>query len=350
MQSRTASQKTTLPFQTLSALRAACLSLPESDHNISTAIAKREAKLTKPLGSLGRLEELVSWLGQWQKKSSPQLKHVQITIFAGNHGVTKHGVSPWPSNVTAQMVENFKSKGAAINQLAAHAQANLDVISLNNLKPTADFTTQPAMTETEFLDAVSIGFQSVSPNLDLFCPGEMGIGNTTPAAALSYAFFGGKIHHWVGAGTGINKAGIKRKSDVISQALQHHHHTLNDPLLVAQSLGGFELAAIMGAVLAARHHNIPVLLDGFICTAAVLPLLKLNSKALDHTRLSHCSAEKGHQRLAKEMALNPLLHLGLRLGEGSGAALAIPLLRAALACHTQMATFEEASISQKTSS
>ena len=336
-----------IPFTSMAALRAACLSLPERDLACGDRIRQRDAALTKPPGSLGRLEELVVWLGEWQGTDRPALDKVQITIFAGNHGVVQRGVSPWPSDVTRQMVANFEHGGAAINQLARNAGAKLNVVCLQNLLPTEDLSQTAAMTEKDFLSAVSAGYRAVSKDADLFCPGEMGIGNTTPAASLCAALLGGRGSDWAGRGTGLDNDGVRLKAAVIDDALALHSPILSDPLEVARSLGGYELAAIMGSVLAARHYGVPVLLDGFVCTAAVLPFVKITPEALDHTRLSHCSAEAGHRRLAAALALEPLLDFGLRLGEASGSGLVIPLLRGAIACHNGMATFAEAAVSQQ---
>ncbi|AFW02463.1 nicotinate-nucleotide--dimethylbenzimidazole phosphoribosyltransferase [Gluconobacter oxydans] len=339
-----------IPFTSMADLRAACLSLPERNRTCGNRIRQRDAVLTKPPGSLGRLEELALWLGEWQGTERPTLDKVQITIFAGNHGVVQRGVSPWPSEVTCQMVANFEHGGAAINQLARNAEANLNVVCLQNLQATEDLSQTAAMTEDGFLSAVSDGYRAVSKDADLFCAGEMGIGNTTPAAALCAALLGGSGSDWAGRGTGLDDKGVQLKAAVIDDALTLHGSAMSDPLEVARYLGGYELAAIMGSVLAARHHGIPVLLDGFACTAAMLPLVKIAPEVLDHTRLSHCSAEAGHRKLAKTLALVPLLDFGLRLGEASGAALAIPLLRGAIACHNGMATFAEAAVSQKSDS
>lgn len=336
-----------ISFPSMKDLRTACLSLPEPDRACGDRIRQRDALLTKPPGSLGRLEELALWLGEWQGTDRPVLDKVQITIFAGNHGVVQRGVSPWPSDVTSQMVANFEHGGAAINQLARTAGADLNVVCLHNLKATEDLSQTAAMTEEDFLSAVSVGYRAVPKDADLFCPGEMGIGNTTPAAALCAALLGGTGKDWAGRGTGLDDKGLKLKAAVIDEAIMLHKATLNDPLEVARRLGGYELAAIVGSVLAARHHGIPVLLDGFVCTAAILPLVKIAPEALDHTRLSHCSAEAGHRNLAASLMLEPLLDFGLRLGEASGSGLAIPLLRGAIACHNGMATFAEASVSQK---
>ncbi len=269
-------------------------------------------------------------------------------MFAGNHGVTARGVSPYPAEVTAQMVGNFAAGGAAINRLAANAGATLRVIALRLERPTADLTRAPAMEEAGFLDAVRSGFEAVGPGTDLLCLGEMGIGNTTAAAAMAAALFGGEASGWVGRGTGIDDAGLRRKRDAVEAALRLHRAALADPLEVARRLGGFELAALLGAALAARHAGIPVLLDGFVCTAAVAPLARLRPGGLDHAVLSHLSAEAGHRALSSALGLAPLLELGLRLGEASGAALAVPLLRAALACHAGMASFAEAGVTDRT--
>jgi nicotinate-nucleotide--dimethylbenzimidazole phosphoribosyltransferase len=334
-------------FTSFSALRAACLDLPGGHPAASAAVAQREAKLTKPPRSLGRLEDLVAWLAHWQGHAPPRLDRIEILVFAGNHGVTKQGVSAYPAEVTAQMVANFAAGGAAINQLARAGGATLRVIPLSLEQPTADFTQQPALCESEFLAAVAAGCDAVSADRDLVCLGEMGIGNTTTAAAIAAALFGGGGMRWAGRGTGVDEAGLSRKRTVIDRALARHAGVLHDPLAIAAVLGGRELAAILGACLEARRKNIPVLLDGFVCTAAVAPLAKLHADALAHVQAAHVSAEAGHRILLDELALRPLVDLNMRLGEASGAAVALMLLRAALACHTGMATFAEAGVSDR---
>jgi nicotinate-nucleotide--dimethylbenzimidazole phosphoribosyltransferase len=334
-------------WSSLAQLRAACLELPEGHPAIAAAVRKRDAQLTKPAGSLGRLEDLVAWLAHWQAQNPPELEQVEILVFAGNHGVTAHGVSAFPSEVTAQMVANFASGGAAINQLAELARATLRVFPLALERPTADFTQTPALGEDEFMEAVRTGYEAVRPDADLVCVGEMGIGNTTTAAALSAALFGGGATRWAGRGTGIDEGGFARKRSAIERALARHSAILNDPLATAAALGGRELAAILGAVLAARHCGVPVLLDGFASTAAAAPLKKLNSGALAHAMAAHVSAESGHRQLLEELGLSPLLDLGMRLGEASGAALALLVLRAAVECHRGMATFDGAAVSRR---
>jgi nicotinate-nucleotide--dimethylbenzimidazole phosphoribosyltransferase len=335
-------------FASLEHLRAACRDLPEADKASVEAVSAREVRLTKPPGSLGRLEELTAWLAAWQGRNPPTLDRAEILVFAGNHGVTAQGVSAYPSDVTAQMAKNFAAGGAAINQLARLSGAALRVTPLSLDTPTADFTKEPAMDETAFLDAVSAGYDEVSDDADLVVLGEMGIGNTTAAAALSAALFGGG-GRFAGTGTGIDDQGLARKRAAIEKALERHKDALGDPLRAAACVGGRELAAILGACLAARHKRIPVLIDGIVSTAAVAPLKVLREDSLDHTRVGHLSAEAGHGLLLGELGMMPLLDLGMRLGEGSGAAVALLVLRAALACHTGMATFEEAQISDKSS-
>ena len=336
-----------LLFSSLNDLRAACLDLPAGDAKAVAAAVERQSQLTKPPGSLGRLEEVVVWLAQWQGRNMPRLDRVDILVFAGNHGVTKQGVSAYPPEVTAQMVANFSAGGAAINQLARTVGANLRVVPLALEEPTADFTQAPAMNENEFLAAVNTGYSTVAPGTDLVCLGEMGIGNTTAAAALAAALFGGGGSRWTGRGTGVDDAGLARKRAAIDLGLARHAAMLGDPLSSAAALGGRELAAILGAALAARHRRIPVLLDGFVCVAAVAPLIKLRADALDHAMAAHVSAEAAHRMLLAELRLDPLLDLGMRLGEGSGAALAVSVLRAALACYAGMATFAEAGVANK---
>ena len=321
-------------------LQAVMRALPTGDSVAAAAVAARQATLTKPPGSLGRLEALVAWLARWQGRAMPRLDQVRVLVFAGNHGVVDQAVSPYPAAVTAQMVANFAAGGAAINQLAALAGATLQVVPLALDAPTADITQAPAMTQAEFNAAVAAGWDAVVPGTDLLCLGEMGIGNTTAAAALCTGLFGGT--GWAGRGTGIDDAGLARKQQAVDRAAALHAG--HGPLELARRLGGRELAAILGAVAAARQQAVPVLLDGFVCTAAAAPLAKLAPGALGHCLAAHVSAEAGHRRLLAALELEPLLDLGMRLGEASAAALAVPLLRAALACHAGMATFAEAAV------
>ena len=332
-------------FNTLDDIRGFCRELPTGDEATAAAATQRQQNLTKPPGSLGRLEELAIWLARWQRREMPRLDHVTVTVFAGNHGIAERGVSAFPSEVTAQMVANFAAGGAAINQIAKLAGAELRVEPIELARPTRDFTTAPAMDTADFLVALDTGWRTVPEQADLLVVGEMGIANTTVAAMLCAALMGGRGARWAGRGTGVDDAGLARKRATIDTALKFHRDVLDDPLAVAAALGGRELAAIAGAVLAARARGIPVLLDGFVATAAVLPLARLEPAILDHCRAGHVSAELAHRELLRGLALAPLLDLDMRLGEASGAGVAILLLRAALACHSGMATFAEAGVS-----
>jgi nicotinate-nucleotide--dimethylbenzimidazole phosphoribosyltransferase len=330
----------------LADLRASLEGLPGGDEEAAVAIARRQSRLTKPQGSLGRLEELAAWLGRWQGRETPRLDAVEVLVFAGNHGVASRGVSAYPASVTVQMVANFERGGAAINQICDVVGASLRVIPLKLDTPTADFTEDQAMTETDFIEATATGFDTVPPDADLVCLGEMGIGNTTSASALAAALLGGDGERWAGRGTGLDDAGLTRKREVINAGLHRHKAHLSDPLMAAMALGGRELAAILGAALAARRHSIPVVLDGFIATAAAAPLGLLRRGGLDHAHVAHCSAETGHRELCAELNMRPILDLDMRLGEASGAALSVSVLRAALACHLGMATFDEAGVDE----
>ena len=329
----------------IDAIRATCSSFPDGVKDAEAAALERQSMLTKPPGSLGRLERIAAFLAGWQGRAVPQLENVSVLVFAGSHGVTAQGVSAFPAEVTAQMVANFAAGGAAINQLARQAGATLDVVELDVDRPTGDFTQGPAMNEDDFAAAVAKGRAAVKPDVDLICVGEMGIGNTTAAAALSAALFGGSGTEWVGRGTGVDDAGLARKAAAVDAALARHGNALRDPLEAARLVGGRELAAILGAVLGARLRSIPVLLDGFVATAAAAPLARLVDGGLAHALAGHVSAEAQHRRLLGLLGLDPILDLDMRLGEASGACLAVNILRGALACHAGMATFAEAGVS-----
>lgn len=327
----------------LNAFRAALAAAPGPDATAAQGAAERNGQLTKPPGALGRLEDLAIWYAGWRGDARPKIAAPQVIVFAGNHGVTAQGVSAFPSEVTVQMVMNFEHGGAAINQLARAAGATMDVHALDLDNPTADFTRAPAMTEAELLDALRTGWQAVDPQADLLVVGEMGIGNTTPAAAIACALFGGDAADWTGRGTGVDDAGLTNKTRVIAEGVALHRS--EDGLEILRCLGGREIAAMAGAIAAARILRIPVILDGFICTAAAACLWRLSDTALDHAVAGHQSAEAAHGAVLVKLGKEPLLSLGLRLGEGSGGALAINILRSAVACHSGMATFAEAGVS-----
>ena len=333
---------TPLRFDSLAGMSQLSNDLPEIDQAAADAARARQAQLTKPPGSLGRLEELAIFLAGWQGTEKPVIHSAQALVFAGNHGVCAQGVNPFPQAVTAQMVANFQSGGAAINQLCAVSGADLSVIALDLHRPTADFTERAAMSEEECLAAMQRGAKAVDPDASILILGEMGIGNSTIAAALSHATFGGQAADWVGAGTGSSPEGIDLKARVVAKGVKLHRDAQGIAQLAA--LGGREQAAICGAVLAARMARIPVLLDGFICTAATAPLYADNPVFLDHCLIGHASREPGHRKICEAMGKEPVLSLDMALGEGSGAALALSILRGAVACHNGMATFAEAGV------
>jgi nicotinate-nucleotide--dimethylbenzimidazole phosphoribosyltransferase len=332
-------------FATVAAFEAALVNLTTPDAVALDSARGRQARLTKPAGSLGRLEDIAVFLAGWQRRERPGLGNARAVIFAGNHGVAVHGVSAFPTEVTAQMVQNFEAGGAAINALANAAGLELKVVALELGRPTADFTIAPALTEAECLTALSAGAAAVYGNLDLIVVGEMGIGNSTAAAALCARSFGGSAAGWVGPGTGIGQHGIARKTAVVEQAIAFHTHAPKTPFETLRRLGGREIVAIAGAIIEARRLRIPVVLDGFISCSALAPIAVVSPDIVDHCIAGHRSTEPGHGRLLDLLKLSPLLSLDMRLGEGSGAAVAVMIIRSAVAAHNEMATFAEAGVS-----
>lgn len=322
--------------------------LPEADETARAAARSREPQLTKPAGALGRLEELAEWLAAWQGRHPPSVDHPRIAVFAGNHGVASLGISAYPASVTEEMVKNFVAGGAAINQICRTIDADLRVYEMALDEPTADFTQQPALGEASCVRALSYGMMAVEPGIDLLCVGEMGIGNTTAASAVAYALCGGEVGDWIGPGTGLDEKGLIRKRDVVLAGLDRHRDLIDgDPLWALACLGGHEFAGMAGAVLAARLARVPVLLDGFTSTVSAAVLEALRPGTLDHCLVGHLSTEPGHRRICAHIGKKPLLDLSMRLGEGTGAALAVGIARAAAACHNGMATFAEAGVSKK---
>ena len=332
---------TGLPFDDI---RALLRQMPGPNAAAVRAKRAREAELTKPAGSLGRLEEISEWLAAWQGRA-PAVTRPLVAIFAGNHGVAAKGVSAFPPEVTVQMVANFAAGGAAINQICAAYDLGLKIFDLALEVPTKDISEDAAMDERTCAATMAFGMEALTGEPDLLCIGEMGIGNTTVAAAIFAALLGGPVRGWVGPGTGQDEAGMARKTAVIEQALRLHAGHLGDPLEVLRRLGGREVAAMAGAILAARIQRVPVIVDGYVATAAAAVLWALDAAALDHCLFGHVSAEPGHLAALEAMGKVPLLALGMRLGEGTGAALAAGLVKAAAACHSGMATFAMAGVS-----
>lgn len=320
---------------------------PEGDEAAVEAIRARDRQLTKPPGSLGELEKLVEFLGRWQGKAKPTLDNPMVAIFAGNHGVTDQGVSAFPREVTAQMVANFTAGGAAVSQICQLHELNLRVFELALELPTGDITQAAAMDDRMCAATIAYGMEAVAGKPDLLAIGEMGIGNTTVAAAIYAALYGGSGAEWVGRGTGVDDAGLARKADAVDRAVALHKEALDDPLAILARLGGREIAAMFGAIIAARQQRIPVIVDGFVATSAAAIAHAANPAAIDHCIFGHVSAEHAHARVLEKLGKRPLLSLGMRLGEGSGAALAAVLVKTALHLHNNMATFASAGVSDK---
>ncbi len=334
------------------------------DSAAEAAARARQAQLTKPAGSLGLLETLAVRLAAQQGREKPQLDKVWIAIFAGDHGVVAEGVSAYPQAVTVQMLQNFLSGGAAISVLAKQQNAHLEVHNLGTVAPanlpgvtehdvaagTANFTQGPAMTAAQCDAALAVGrdvaARAAAEGCQLLIGGEMGIGNTTAASALACALLGVQLEQLVGAGTGLDSEGVRRKRDAIQRALTLHAGE-RDAYDWLQRLGGLEIAALAGAYLGCAQQGITVLVDGVICTAAALIAVRLNPGVADWLLFAHSGAEPGHAPLLAALDAQPLLQLGMRLGEGSGAGVALPLLRLACALHGEMATFAEAAVAGK---
>jgi nicotinate-nucleotide--dimethylbenzimidazole phosphoribosyltransferase len=328
-------------------IRALVRQIPKPDEAARAAAREREAQLTKPAGSLGRLEDVAEWLAGWQGSPRPHVDHPLVAVYAGNHGVVAQGVSPFPASVTQAMVANFKAGGAAINQICKAFDISLKVYELALEMPTRDITREPALDEKACAATMAFGMEALASEPDLLVLGEMGIGNTTVAAAIYHALYGGEAEDWVGRGTGVDDAGLERKVVAVRAAVARHKAHLTDPLEVLARLGGREIAAIAGAILAARMRRTPVLLDGFVACSAAAVLHTLDETALDHCLAGHVSAERAHSEVLRRLGKTPLLDLGMRLGEGSGAALAVAIVKAAVACHNGMATFAEAGVAGK---
>lgn len=321
--------------------------LPEPDWAAHDAARERQDTLTKPQGALGQLEDIACWLAGWQGQEKPRVDTAQMAVFAGNHGVAAQGVSPFPASVTAQMVENFRAGGAAICQLCEVNDISLDVVPLALEQPTADFSLESAMSGAECRAAIAQGRAAVRSGIDILLVGEMGIANTTAAAALCHVLLGQDARDWCGPGTGLDSQGVQRKAEVVAKAAALHIPEIRHPFDALRRLGGRELAAIAGAILEARKRRMPVLLDGYVCWAAALVLERAKPGALDHCLAGHVSAEPAHAQLLKILGKTPLLDLGMRLGEGTGAAVALGILRCAVAAHNGMATFADASVDNR---
>ena len=315
--------------------------LPAPDLESAASVQARIDDILRPPGALARLDDVAVWLASWQRKTSPDVTKPAGLVFAADHGVVAAGVTAYPADVTAAMVAAFEEGRATISAMAEVAGATLQVVDVGVGRPTANLIEEAALDAERFAVAFDAGRQAVAnTDTDLLVVGEMGIGNTTPAAAIAAKLVGGEPAAWVGRGAGVDDEGLARKRLAVATAVQRID-AITDPFEVLRHVGGAELAAIAGAVLEARRRSIPVLLDGFIVTAAVLPLFVANPAALAHCQAAHRSAEPGHVRLLDHLGLVPLLTLDMRLGEGSGAMAAVPLVKMAARAVTRVATFTE---------
>lgn len=333
-----------LPFDDFRELVRA---MPGPDEGAVAAVRARNAELTKPLGSLGRLEDLTEWLAAWQRMDKPAVRHPMVSIFAASHGVTAKGVSAFPAEVNAQMVANFSAGGAAINQLCKSYNYGLKVFELALELPTPDITEEDAFDEAGCAATMAFGMESVAGGMDLLMLGEMGIGNTTVAAAIYHALYGGEAADWIGRGTGVDDAGLQRKRDAVAAAVARLGSAKRDGFEVLRRVGGREIAAMVGAIIAARHQNIPVVADGYVVTAAVAVLHAVDPQSVDHVQIGHASVEGAHRDVIARLGKAPIIDLGFRLGEGTGAAVAGSIIRAAADVHAGMATFAEAGVAGK---
>ncbi|MER2607018.1 MAG: nicotinate-nucleotide--dimethylbenzimidazole phosphoribosyltransferase [Siculibacillus sp.] len=310
------------------------------------AYRERDAQLTKIPGSLGRLEEIVEQLAACTGKIPPRVEKPLVAVFAATHGINAQGVSAFPAEVTKQMVANYANGGAAINQICMSSDIGLKVFELALDHPTPDVSVVDAFDQQGCAATMAFGMEALAGGTDLLCFGEMGIGNTAVAAAIYHALWGGEAADWVGPGTGVTGPALENKIAVVARTVKRLGGE-SDPFEILRRIGGREIAAMVGAILAARHQNVPVVLDGFVTTAAAAIVWQMNPAAIDHCIFSHCSAEPAHARVLAKMGKKALLDLGMRLGEGTGAALAASIVRAAAACHAGMATFAEAGVSNK---
>ena len=335
-----------LIVSSLAEVRALVAAMPGPDETAAATARDCEANLTKPPGSLGRLESLSEWLATWQGHHPPMMDRPHAAVFVANHGIAKLGVSAYPMDVTAQMYQSYLDGGAGFNAMCKAMDVPYDIYPIELDRPTEDFTQIAAMSEADVVAAINVGLAAVKPGTSVFCPGEMGIANTASAAAILVALYKGTAAEWTGAGSGVSGAHMRRKVEVVQKGVDLHTQDDPDPLEILRRLGGRELAAMTGAILAARMQRVPVLIDGFLCSTAGAVLAAMRADALDHCQFSHASAETGHAPLMQKLGGKPLLDLDMRLGEATGAVLASGMLRTAVAVHTELLTFEEARVTR----
>ena len=325
----------------MNAVRDALRDLPGPDTAARDALETRAADILRPRGAFARLDELATWMGAWQRTTAPHVARPAAVLFAADHGVAAERVSAYPADVTAAMLAAFRSRRSTLDALARQVGATVHVFDVGVGRPTANLRVAPAMAREGFAAAFATGRAAVHGlRADLLVVGEMGIGNTTSAAALCTRLLDGGATRWVGRGTGVDDERYRTKIDVVREACARTS-SIDDPIEIFRHLGGHELAAMAGAFVEARHRSMPVLLDGFVATAAILPLWCVEPAIVEHCRAGHCSAEDGHRGLLEQLGLAPVLDLGLRLGEGSGAMAAVPLVAMACRSLVEVPTFGE---------
>lgn len=322
-------------------LDEALATMPTGDDEAAGVVSARAAEILRPAGALARLDEVAAWVARWQRTSTPAVRKPAALIFAADHGVAAAGVSKYPADVTGAMLAAYCAGKSTITAFAAIAGATVDAIDVGVGRPTGDIRVESAMSEERFEEACAAGRRAVDGlDADLLVLGEMGIGNTTAAAAVVAAIAGGDVAQWVGRGTGVDDDGLSRKRAAVRMAVDRIAGVL-DPLDVLREVGGAEMVAITAAIVAARHRRLPVMIDGYVVTASALPLTGTRTDSLDHCLVGHCSAEPGHRLLLQRLGKQPLLDLDMRLGEGSGAMAAVPLVAMACAGITEVPTFGE---------
>lgn len=326
----------------MTSLRALLADLPLADAAARDAVHERAANILRPSGALAWLDEIAAWVAAWQRNATPRVERPAGLIFAADHGIAvATEVSAYPTGVTRAMFSAFEEGRSTISAFARLAGASVAAIDVGVGEPTNDIRYDAAMSSARFDEIVDIAVSAVGElDCDLLVLGEMGIGNTTASAAIAASLAGGETAAWVGRGTGVDDEGLARKRSAVQESVRRIAG-VTDPLEILREVGGSEIVAITAATVAARRRSIPVVLDGYVVTAAVLPLHEIDAGSLDHCTVGHCSAEPGHRRLLERLGKAPLLDLDMRLGEGSGAMAAVPLIAMACAGITDVPTFAE---------
>lgn len=328
----------------MNALSRSLVDMTKPHQAAADAVRERAAQVLRPAGALRVLDDIAVHMAAWQRTATPTARRPAVVVFAGNHGIAAADVSAYPSSITAEMLSAVREGRATVNALAARVGAHVSVVDVGVDRPTGDIRFESALSPERFDEIVHVAFSTidevVASRHDVLVLGELGIGNTTAAAAVTARLLGGPVEQWVGRGTGVDDVGLERKVAAVQVAVARISN-VRDPLQVLREVGGSELVAIAAACARARHHHLPVILDGYVVTSAVLPLQRVNAAALDHCLAGHVSAEDGHRLLLEYLQLQPILDLDMRLGEASGALVALPLVDMACASVTEVATFEE---------